>query len=85
MDIKKHNCKELKKILAVSKVDGIKVIDIKIEIDKDQNWYLTKSYFADDQTVFDGEADYVGEETLKCTTLIFYCPFCGDKLLESGR
>lgn len=80
MGIRNHNCKELEKILNDSKIDGFKVINVSIKMDEDQNWYLIKSYFADDQTVFDGEADYVGEETAKFTTRINYCPFCGKKL-----
>lgn len=47
---------------------------------KDGRWWFTFEAIADTKTVYDGEAEVVGEVTQSFTIPVIYCPYCGKKL-----
>ncbi|MCP4161044.1 MAG: hypothetical protein GY760_13300 [Deltaproteobacteria bacterium] len=74
-----HICDELKKQVSDSMHEGHPLINYIFEKDEGE-YLLTKHYYADEQTVYDGEADSIGEIVSSYTMKINYCPFCGKKL-----
>lgn len=84
METIEHSCDKLAKVLENSKIDDFCIINITISRIENQNWLLTKYYYADDQTVYDGEANYIGEVVSEFSMSIDYCPFCGEKLSKTS-
>ena len=70
-----HTCKEIE---ILNNSDAILRVSIKY---RDKSWYLLMAYYANEDTVNDGEASFVGEKIHDETELlIFFCPYCGKKL-----
>ena len=77
---KRHFCED-HEVQSKLSIYGVAIIRASSE-GADEHWYLAKVCLADEQVVYDGEADEIGEVLELSCFRICYCPFCGEKLLN---
>lgn len=74
-----HRCKILDE-LNQSVGFRITIVEDCPDPSEQKDWYLTQESLANQKGVSCGEAAIVGEVLSECSLLIYYCPFCGQRL-----